>query len=190
MPPHPDSSQVSHTDPRHGANVSSDDGWNAFEAVVHLVAEVLTSTSQLSLIYHASHSTGGPVFVLLCISKPILRALTQRDHWSSGFIVHINNPHYQRMEALLKLSGNAYRQDYIAGGIANHILDEYEKASQNLGDTNTDDWWRQFRRTPSPYFDTLCDVIGDLPMVGPPAGGSSLLTSSRPTARSMPLPIH
>jgi hypothetical protein len=40
----------------------------------------------------------------------------------SEFIVHANNLDYMRMNALLRLSGDGYRQDYIAGNIASHIL--------------------------------------------------------------------
>jgi hypothetical protein len=101
---------------------------------------------------------------------------------SSEWIIHANNPDYQRMSALLKLSGDRYRQDYIAGNIGNHILQgegthltnrvifdlehaEYEKAKENLGDICIDDWWDQFHKQPSPYFDILCEILGDLPMV-------------------------
>jgi hypothetical protein len=41
---------------------------------------------------------------------------------SLEWVIHANNPDFQRQNALLKLSGDWYRQDYIAGNIANHIL--------------------------------------------------------------------
>jgi hypothetical protein len=42
---------------------------------------------------------------------------------------------------------------------------EYEKASQNLGNNGSEDWWEQFDKRPSPYFDVVCEIVGDLPMV-------------------------
>jgi hypothetical protein len=41
---------------------------------------------------------------------------------SLEWVIHANDPDYQRKNALLKLSGDRYRQDYIAGNIANRIL--------------------------------------------------------------------
>lgn len=42
---------------------------------------------------------------------------------------------------------------------------EYEKASNELGETCTDQAWEQMERRPSPYFDVISEVLGDLPMV-------------------------
>ena len=46
------------------------------------------------------------------------------DAWavSLELIVYANNPDYMRMNALLRLSGGGYRQDYIAGNITSHIV--------------------------------------------------------------------
>jgi hypothetical protein len=38
------------------------------------------------------------------------------------WVIYANNPDYQRKNALFTLSGDWYRQDYIAGNIGNHIL--------------------------------------------------------------------
>ena len=42
---------------------------------------------------------------------------------------------------------------------------EYEKSIEKLGDVCTTDWWEQFDKRRSPYFDMLCEILGDLPMV-------------------------
>jgi hypothetical protein len=42
---------------------------------------------------------------------------------------------------------------------------EYERASDKLGNTCTDHWYDLFDKRPSPYFDILSEVFGDLPMV-------------------------
>ncbi|KAG6843741.1 hypothetical protein H0H87_001042 [Tephrocybe sp. NHM501043] len=69
------------------------------------------------------------------------------------------------MEALSALTGDTYRQDYIAGNLNNHILEEYEKARVRLGDTDTDSWWEQLERNSSVLFEVLSSIAGDLPMV-------------------------
>ncbi|KAF9458572.1 P-loop containing nucleoside triphosphate hydrolase protein [Collybia nuda] len=117
------------------------------------------------LIVHASRTSGGPIFALLCISKPFLHALSSRNIWSQVCVINAKDPRYHRVKALESLSGNRFKQDYINGNLGDYILSEYEKVSEDLRDTCTDHPWLQMERRSSPSFDVLSEVLGDLPMV-------------------------
>jgi hypothetical protein len=71
-------------DPTNKGRVSSYDAWSAFETVVEFFANILTSISQLTVIMHASRATGGPLFALLCIAKPLLRTFHFQSIWGQG----------------------------------------------------------------------------------------------------------
>ncbi|RDB22977.1 Lipid A export ATP-binding/permease protein MsbA [Hypsizygus marmoreus] len=152
-------------EPDSQARASSHDTWSAFEQVVEFIAEILTSSSQFYLIVHASRSTGGPVFAFLCIAKPLLLALSLESVWTKTMVINTNDPHYKRMRALAQLTGDQYREDYLTGNLGPHILKEYEKAKEHLGDTCADDFWVQYERQPSPFFEIFSSILGDLPMV-------------------------
>ncbi|GLB34638.1 putative ABC transporter [Lyophyllum shimeji] len=117
------------------------------------------------MIVHASRSSGGPIFAFLCTAKPLLRVFFNDNVWSKTFVVNTNNKHYQRMESLAALTADNYRQDFVTGNLGGHILQEYEKAREQLGDTCTDEFWDQWDRKPSPALDILSSMAGDLPMI-------------------------
>ncbi|RDB22903.1 Lipid A export ATP-binding/permease protein MsbA [Hypsizygus marmoreus] len=147
------------------ARISTNDAWSAFEQVAEFMAEMLASASQCYLIIHASRSTGGPLFALLCVAKPLLRALTLQNVWSKVFLVNANNSNLKRMQALAQLTSDYYREDCITGNLGPHILEEYEKAKERLGGTCTDDFWVQYGKRSSPFLAIISAILGDLPMV-------------------------
>ncbi|KAG6826168.1 hypothetical protein H0H92_000907 [Tricholoma furcatifolium] len=149
-------------DPDSQMNINPSDAWEAFEAIVSFMGELLTSASQLTLIVHASRSSGGPLFALLCVAKPLIKVIFSEDVWSK---MNLNHKDYQRMEALSELTADRYREDYITGNLGQHILEEYEKARQRVGNTCTDEWWEQIGRSKSPFLDVISSMADDLPMV-------------------------
>ncbi|KAG6872397.1 hypothetical protein C0995_009987 [Termitomyces sp. Mi166 len=69
------------------------------------------------------------------------------------------------MDALYALTTDTYRQDFITGNLRNHIMNEYEKAKNNLGETCTDEYWMQLDRRGSFLFEVVSYMANDLPMV-------------------------
>ncbi|KAG6911415.1 hypothetical protein DXG01_016512 [Tephrocybe rancida] len=92
------------------------------------------------------------------------------------------------MEALSSLTSDTYRQDYISGNLGDHILGEYEKARQGLGDTCTDNYWEIAERKKSPLFDVTCSLAGDLPMVY--CAANAMLNPSRFSIASIAVLQH
>jgi len=147
------------------SRISARDAWESFDEIVRFVTELIMMASQLAFIIQSSRSTGGPFFALLCVAKPIMCAVSSRSLWSKPHVVHPNNDHYLRMEALQSLTGDRYRQDVISGHIGNYLIEEYSKASKALGNASDEYPSSQYQRRATPNWDVLCDVFGDLPMV-------------------------
>lgn len=63
---------------------SASDAWQSLEDIIRFLTELLTVFSQLALIVHLSRHTGGPIFALLCISKPITSAVFAKYIWDKG----------------------------------------------------------------------------------------------------------
>ena len=77
-----------HTEPSNRGRVSSYDAWQAFETVVEFFANILTSASQLTVIMHASRMSGGPIFALLCVARPLLKTISYQSIWSRSRFWH------------------------------------------------------------------------------------------------------
>ncbi|KAF9458587.1 P-loop containing nucleoside triphosphate hydrolase protein [Collybia nuda] len=152
-------------DPSTTARVSSHDGWQAFESIVLFCAEFLTSASQLSLIIHASRTSGGPFFAVLCVAKPLISVWSGQEIWSQACVMNTNDLRYNRMRALESFSSNHYKEDHISANLGSYILKEYKKVSNELRETCTDDVWEQVDRKNSPYSAAASEILGDLPMV-------------------------
>ncbi|KAG5636718.1 hypothetical protein H0H81_007085 [Sphagnurus paluster] len=108
-------------DPDSQPRITARDAWRALDAIVSFLGQIITSASQLTLIIHVSRSSGA-AFAFLCLMKPLLETCFSRSAWSGKFLVHLNNKHYQRMQALAALTADKYRQDYITGNLGPHIL--------------------------------------------------------------------
>ncbi|KAG5735006.1 Lipid A export ATP-binding/permease protein MsbA, partial [Termitomyces sp. T112] len=152
-------------DPKTEVHISSHDAWDAFETIISFFGEILTFLSQLTLIVHASRFSGGSVFALFCVARPLLKLLFAEDVWSKMWVVNLKHKDYERMGALSDLTTDIYRQDFITGNLKDHILNEYEKSKNKLGDTCTDEYWIQLQRRSSVYLEILYAIAGDLPMV-------------------------
>ncbi|KAJ7505160.1 P-loop containing nucleoside triphosphate hydrolase protein [Mycena galericulata] len=119
----------------------------------------------LAYIFKLAVSTRhGPVFVLLCLGKPLMKFFLRRSLWEKAYVAEATDPNYLRLHSLKQLGENKYRQDIISGNIGNYILQEYGKAREGLGDTDmghpTEQYYRQ-----SLQFTVLLGVVGDLTML-------------------------
>lgn len=63
---------------------SAEEAWDAFDNLIRLIINVLQSGSQMAFIGHVARSTGGPWFVLLSLSHPLLSTYVTPALWSKG----------------------------------------------------------------------------------------------------------
>ncbi|KAF8546950.1 P-loop containing nucleoside triphosphate hydrolase protein, partial [Imleria badia] len=108
-------------------------------------------------------NNGGPVFIALCILPPFIRHFMSNDLWTKAYLVDATNKFYIRKSALEKFVGDDLKQEVIAGGITNYLLNEYRKAKDGLGDTpDTGPEWLYAQR-----HEALSDVVTTLWSDGP-----------------------
>ena len=73
-------------------DVSGGDAWNSLTEIIRFLTALLTVTSQIALILNLSRSTGGPIFAMVCIIKPMVDTVFARDLWDkSAFCSTLSN---------------------------------------------------------------------------------------------------
>ena len=65
-------------------DVTGDDAWGSLTEIIRFLTGLLTVASQIALILNLSRSTGGPIFAMICIIKPIVDTVFTRDLWDKG----------------------------------------------------------------------------------------------------------
>lgn len=124
-------------------NAEGSEAWSALEKIFSFVTELFRILSQLALIFHLSRATGGPLFAILCIVKPLVSASTYEALWTKrtsndtpfllpstathdisriACFLYVNNEPYKRMKKLEALSGDTYRQDTIGNNLGGWIV--------------------------------------------------------------------
>lgn len=64
--------------------VNASDAWESLSGIISFFTQLLTVGSQIALILNLSRSTGGPLFAIICIIKPIVNTVFARDLWNKG----------------------------------------------------------------------------------------------------------
>ena len=64
--------------------MTASDAWDSFTDIISFFARLLTITSEIALILTLSRSTGGPIFVILCLINPIVNLSFARELWDKG----------------------------------------------------------------------------------------------------------
>ena len=64
--------------------VKGNDAWDSLTQIIHFLTRLLTVASEIALILNLSRSTGGPIFVIICLIKPIVDTVLTRDLWGKG----------------------------------------------------------------------------------------------------------
>ena len=121
------------------SGTSAKEAWEALDSLIRLINNILQSGSQMAFIGHVARSTGGPWFVLLSLSHPILSTYLTPALWTKGrsrcsYVLSslltpmipvcygfVSNPAFQKIKALEKLADGTLRQDIISGGLAEWI---------------------------------------------------------------------
>ncbi|KAF8886866.1 P-loop containing nucleoside triphosphate hydrolase protein [Gymnopilus junonius] len=152
-------------DARSKQEATARQAWDALEGLMRFGTDLLRTGSQLLLIAHISRSTGGPLFSLVCLAQPLLSGFLRLSIWDKVSFGFADDPHYQRMKALEKLTTEEFRQDVISGALAPWIIDEYNKTRTKLGDTSDSHPYEQFEVHQGPLRGMLEKLAGDLPMI-------------------------
>ncbi|KZP34394.1 P-loop containing nucleoside triphosphate hydrolase protein [Athelia psychrophila] len=145
---------------------SPDDAEQALQQSLSTATLCVSTLSQLAFILQISRKGyGGPLFMGCCLASPFFRTFNGDMLWTTASVIHSNNPHYIRLQALKKLTQGAYRQDVITGNLSGYILDEYTKAQDALGTTSDENPFLQYGHQSTPFRDIFQDLLDTLPMI-------------------------
>lgn len=122
--------------------VEAAEAWEIFGKLVNMMVSVLSTLSHVIFIaYFATHQSGGHLFAILCITKPLFTLLTTRNLWDQGkhfklmtmsysydelskaFVAYSNNVQYLRSLAFYCLgTEEEYKQEVLSGGMEQYII--------------------------------------------------------------------
>ncbi|KAJ6508586.1 P-loop containing nucleoside triphosphate hydrolase protein [Mycena sanguinolenta] len=140
--------------------------WDHFINVMDVGETGIQAVSLLAYIFQiAVSSQHGPVFVLLCLCKPVIRVFLWRSLWEKAHVVEATDSSYIRLRALKDMGGEKYRQDIISGNIGEYILREHAQAREELGETSMGAAWQIYEATQSFGLRVTMDLAGDLTML-------------------------
>ncbi|KAJ3513132.1 hypothetical protein NLJ89_g3120 [Agrocybe chaxingu] len=146
------------------SDISAFQAWRAFADVISFFTEMFKTASQLALIVHLSRESGGPLFALLCIIKPIFSAMTFRAWWDKVCFGFASNEDYRRMMSLENLANGGFRQDIISHNLGAWIIQEYQKARKALSGISDESFYSVYSRRETPTYDVIAKVLGELPV--------------------------
>ncbi|KAF7346521.1 ABC transporter ATP-binding protein [Mycena sanguinolenta] len=140
--------------------------WDHFTNVMDMAETGIQAVSLLAYIFKlAISSQHGPVFVLLCLCKPVIRVFLWRSLWERAHVVEATDSSYIRLRALKEMGVEKYRQDIISGNIGEYILREHAQAREELGETSMGAPWQIYESTQSFGLRVMKDLAGDLTML-------------------------
>ncbi|KAJ7367043.1 P-loop containing nucleoside triphosphate hydrolase protein [Mycena albidolilacea] len=147
-------------------SLSAEPIWYHFTNILDVAQTGIETASLLTYIFQiAISSRHGPVFVLLCLGKPFIGFFARRSLWDKAHVAQATDPQYLRLRALKELGETKYRQDIISMNITNYILGEYERAREELGDTEMGAPWKIYENQHSLGLTVLTELAGDLTML-------------------------
>ncbi|KAJ7159261.1 P-loop containing nucleoside triphosphate hydrolase protein [Mycena crocata] len=143
------------------SQASSHDAWRSFDGLLEAAQRLFTLVSQLLFI--SQQKSGGALFTLLAVVRPILTLASHRTLWMKPHVAYSENASYLRLKALQSMSASRYRGDVIAGNIAGWITAEYHRARDTLGAVNSRDAWSQYGTESTPASKIASSWAGELP---------------------------
>ncbi|KAJ7105195.1 P-loop containing nucleoside triphosphate hydrolase protein [Mycena epipterygia] len=149
------------TDSSSRSQASSYDAWNAFEGLCEAAQRAFGLGSQLAFI--SQQKSGGLLFTLLAVVRPLLTLVANRTLWLKPHVVYSENASYLRLQSLRSMSGAWYRGDVIAGDIAGWITSEYHNARDALGSVSSQHAWALYGKAMTPTPQIAEEWAGELP---------------------------
>ncbi|KAJ7644001.1 P-loop containing nucleoside triphosphate hydrolase protein [Roridomyces roridus] len=139
--------------------------WDNFTSLMDITTTIIQVVTLLAYIFHvAVSSRHGPVFVLLCLGRPLMTLRFRQYLWEKVYVAEAVDPGYLRLRALRQLSEDKYRQDIISGNIGDYVLQEFTRAREQLGDTETRHPQQLYGRKSLSYEVTVM-LLGNLTML-------------------------
>ncbi|KAF8652809.1 hypothetical protein AX16_004160 [Volvariella volvacea WC 439] len=137
-----------------------------WEALAGLATRSFSVASQIGFLVHmATSRSGGPLFVVCCVTRPIVTLLSQKTLWDVAHVVHVVNPNYQRMRKLKQIAGGTYREEVVSGNLINWIRRELRKTIAALRDTPLDYPEALYSMHSTPFHDMITTIAEDLPII-------------------------
>jgi hypothetical protein len=65
-------------------DVTGGDAWDSLTDIIDFLTRLLTVASQIALILNLSRSSGGPIFAIICLIKPMFDTAFTRNLWDKG----------------------------------------------------------------------------------------------------------
>ncbi|KAJ6540799.1 P-loop containing nucleoside triphosphate hydrolase protein [Mycena vulgaris] len=149
------------TDGGSKSQADSHDAWRSFEGLCEAAQRLFGLINQLAFI--SQQKSGGLLFTLLAIVRPVLTLAAHRTLWMKSYIVYSDNAAYLRLRALESMSASRYRGDIIAGNISGWITAEYRRARDALGTLSSQHAWSQYGRETTPVTNISQEWAGELP---------------------------
>ncbi|KAJ7765689.1 P-loop containing nucleoside triphosphate hydrolase protein [Mycena metata] len=146
-------------------HVSEASGWYTFKNLLDTVCNVAGVVAQLYLSSTMLSVGHAPIFTLLCLVRPILGAVFSKSLSSKPHLVQANDPHFLRMKSLRELGRPTYREDILTGDIVEHIIREFRRAVNLLGDADIRKPSVQYQASNGPASYILTKLASDLPML-------------------------
>ncbi|KAH0835777.1 P-loop containing nucleoside triphosphate hydrolase protein [Lanmaoa asiatica] len=120
------------------SRIDTENVYRCLQRGIMLLNNALSFLLHLHFVAHVIGSglnDGGPVFLALCMLPPFLRHFMSSDLWTKVYVASATNKYYIRKSALGKLVEAELKQEVMAGGVKNFLMNEYRKAKDGLGDT-------------------------------------------------------
>ncbi|KAJ7134763.1 P-loop containing nucleoside triphosphate hydrolase protein [Mycena epipterygia] len=148
------------------SSLSAEPVWENFMNLVNVAGIGIEVVNLLAYIFQIAFSSRhGPVFVLLCLGKPLITFFFRRSLWERAHVVEATDPNYLRLRALKEMGEDKYRQDIISGNISDYVLHEYDEAREGLGDTDMSYPGQLYDARQTVKFAVMVELVGDFTML-------------------------
>ncbi|KAF9552400.1 P-loop containing nucleoside triphosphate hydrolase protein [Agrocybe pediades] len=146
--------------------VTAAQAWKALEGILDFIRVLISTSSELFLIFYISSSSGGFLFALLCISRPLASTVLSKSFFFYVTFAFVNNPYYRRLAALKKFSRSENKQDIISGNMGGWIISEMQKTHSRLGTVSNKHPASLYEEASTKSVSNAIEaVLGDLPLI-------------------------
>ncbi|KAJ7223962.1 P-loop containing nucleoside triphosphate hydrolase protein [Mycena rebaudengoi] len=150
-------------DSNYNSYVDAEHAWRSFDALREAAQGFCELLCQLLFI--SQQNSGGNVFTLLALVRPVLAYKMFRSLWMKSYVLYSKNAAYLRLRSLQSLAQTRFRGDIIAGNIAGWIVAEYQRARKALGSVSDAEPYIQYGMFSTSLPKIAQAVSGDLTLL-------------------------
>ncbi|KAF8645644.1 hypothetical protein AX16_007675 [Volvariella volvacea WC 439] len=147
-------------------NLMGTSATRTWESLTSLSTKIFSITSQVGFLIHmATSNSGGPLFVVCCVARPLITFLSQKSLWDVAHVVEANDPNYIRLKALKRIVAGEYREEVVSGNLIDWIRRELNRTLAALTRTSMDYPDTLYSKRNSPLQDIISAITEDLPIL-------------------------